>query len=110
MESSIENDILTGAQRRTLSISLQLLEEGLFFIQLLASNGKYKGELFSLEVDLDKEQLRCLNEVIKKILSRIHYLKEKFNLNGRAKRLSRATFTGWKVISGRFSLTKKPLS
>lgn len=93
---------LNEAQKRSLSVSLQLLEEELFTIQLLAANGRYIGQLFSLDVDLNGDRRQNLQKMINRVLSHIHDLKERLDLEVKTKKLSRRLMgTGsyfWSVL------------
>lgn len=92
MEPSINNEtasLINDAQRRSLSVSLQLLEEELFFIQLLADHGTHHGHLLSMEIDVNAEQRRRLHQEIKKVLLHIQHLKEAFELETKSEKLSK---------------------
>jgi hypothetical protein len=79
---------LNESQKRSLSVSLQLLEEELFIIQLLAGNERHDGQLFSPDVDLNEIQQRALEKLIRNVLSYIHDLRQQFDLEVKTKRLS----------------------
>jgi hypothetical protein len=93
---------LNESQTRSLSVGLQLLEEELFIIQLLTGNGRHDGQLFSLDMDLTEDQQRALEKLTKNVLSHIHELRERFDLEAKTKKLSnRIMGTGsylWAVL------------
>lgn len=81
--------LLNEGQERSLLVTLRLLEEELFMIQLLAENGNYKGKLYSLEIDLNEKQRQSLQDEIQIILSHIHSLQKRFGLKAKTEKLSR---------------------
>lgn len=81
--------LLNEAQERSLLVTLRLLEEELFIIQLLAENGNYEGKLYSLEIDHNEKQRQLLQSEIQIILSHIHKLKKRFGLKAKTERLSK---------------------
>ena len=58
------NSVLNEAQRRSLIVSLRLLEERLVMLQLMVDHGNYHGALFQLVVDLEEDQKKHLIHLI----------------------------------------------
>ena len=70
-----EQPLLNEAQKRSLNTALRLLEERLFYVELLLKNGPYRGILFNLEIDLNKNQREQLENTIKKLKRLIAQMK-----------------------------------
>lgn len=73
--------LLNEAQERSLNTALRLLEERLFYIELLLENGPYQGILFTFEINLEAEQIKQLKNLIKTMKELISELKKKFDLS-----------------------------
>jgi len=79
---------LTEGQRRSLCAGLQIIEEKLRILKLLAENGSYSGEMFRLQMDLDDQDLQQLARVRTNILGHIRVIKEELHLPSSNNRFS----------------------
>ena len=84
----MDDTLLNPAQQNSIRIALRLLEERLFWIEVLLSQKGHDGILYRFESDLSDFQISQLQTVFRKIEDLITTFKETFNLSGEKEKLS----------------------
>ncbi len=80
--------LLNPAQKNSIRIALRLLEERIFWIEVLLSQKEHDGILYRFENDLTSSQVSQLQTIFKKIEDLIAAFKQTFDLVGENEKLS----------------------
>jgi len=99
----MDDTLLNPAQKNSIRIALRLLEERLFWIEVLLSQKGHNGILYRFENDLSNSEISQLQAIFKKIEELIVTFKETFNLSAEKEKLSQilngSTSYFWSIVA-----------
>jgi len=99
----MEKPLLNPAQKNSIRIALRLLEERLFWINVLLSQKEHNGILYRFQNDLTNSQISHVQAIFQKIEDLIATFKETFSLSSEKEKLSQilngSTSYFWSILA-----------